>query len=221
MTSKSAISRIASAADPSGVLDLGTKQYVDNADAAGDLNAARTAEYPMDQYGIVALSMPIDSIAIAQSVSVNTIEICRIYVPANKIITGAAVNVATAGTVPGAVNDSGFCLYADDGQSQLGKTVNDYTIFTTAGWRSKAFPSPIAAQALGRFLRIAMLHTCTTVLPKFGASASTASGTWNFMLPSGTHRRQIFATSTLTFPATFLPASFGTNDNPLLCLALY
>lgn len=203
-------------ADPTSALYTATKQYVD----AAALDAARIGEYPVDQYGIVALSMPIDSISLAQSVSVNTIEICRIYVPANKAITGAAVNVATAGATPGVANDSGFCLYADDGQSQLGKTVNDYTIFTTAGWRSKAFPSPIAAQTVGRFLRIAMLHTCVTV-PKFGASASTASSTWNFMLPSGTHRRQIFATSTLTFPATFLPASFGTNDNPLLCLALY
>ena len=202
--------------DPTSALYTATKQYAD----AGDLDARRADNYPMDQYGIVALTMPIESVALATAVSINTIEICRIYIPANKAVTGAAVNVATIGATPGSTNDSGFCLYADDGQSQLGKTVNDYTLFTTAGWRSKAFPSPIAAQAVGRFARIAMLHTCTTV-PKFGTSASTASSTWSFMLPSGTHRRQIFATSTLTFPATFAPASFGTLDNPLLCMALY
>lgn len=204
------------AADPASAMQAVTKQYAD----AGDLDAARSGGYPIDQSGFVAITMPIECISLAQSVSINTIEIARIYVPANKAITGAAINVATAGVTPGSTNDSGFCLYADDGSSQIAKTVNDYTIFTTAGWRSKAFPSVVAAQSVGRFLRIAFLHTCTTV-PKFGASASTASSTWNFIVPSGTHRRQIFATSTLTFPASFTASTFGSLDNPLLCIGLY
>lgn len=203
-------------ADPAGAMQAVTKQYAD----AGDLDAARAGGYPIDQSGFVAVTMPIECISVAQSVTINTIEIARIYVPANKAITGAAINVATAGATPGSTNASGFALYADDGSSQLAITANDYTLFTTAGWRSKAFNSPVAAQSVGRFLRVAFIHTCVTV-PKFGASASTASGTWNFIVPSGTHRRQIFASSTLTFPASFTASTFGSLDNPLLCMGLY
>ena len=204
------------AADPASAMQAVTKQYAD----AGDLDAARRPTYPMDQSGFVALTIPIECIAIAQSVTINTIEIARIYVPAGKAITGAAINVATAGVTPGSTNASGYCLYSDDGQTKVASHTNDYTLFTSTGWRPKAFTSPVAAQSVGTFYRLAMIHTCSTV-PKFGASASTASSTWNFIVPSGTHRRQVFATSTLTFPATFTPSTFGTLDNPLLCMGLY
>lgn len=200
------------ARDPSAALHATTKQYDD-----GQL---WSRVYPIDQSGLVAVTIPIECITTATAVSINTIEITRIYVAAGKVITGAAVNIATVGATPGAANDSGFCLYSDDGLTQVAKTANDYTIFTTAGWRSKAFPSPVAAQTTGKFYRLAMLHTCVTV-PKFGTGSSAASSTWNFIVPSGTHRRQVFATSTLTFPATFTPSTFGTLDNPLLCLGLY
>lgn len=203
-------------ADPASAMQAVTKQYAD----AGDLDASRVGGYPIDQSGFVALTFPLECISLAQSVTINTIEIARIYVPANKAITGAAINVATAGVTPGSSNASGFLLYSDDGQTQVASHANDYTIFTTAGWRSKAFTSQVAAQSVGKYYRLAMLHTCSTV-PKFGAIASTASSTWNFIVPSGTHRRQVFATSTLTFPATFTPSTFGTLDNPLLCMGLY
>jgi len=203
-------------ADPAGVMQAVTKQYSD----AGDLDAARRPGYPMDQYGFVGITFPIECISTATAVTINTIEIARIYVPPGKVITGAGVNVATAGVTPGSANDSGFCLYSDDGQTKVATHVNDYTIFTTAGWRFKAWTAQVASQTVGKFYRLAMIHTCTTV-PKFGTTASTASSTWNFLAPSGTHRRQIFAASTLTFPATFAPASFGTNDNPLICMGLY
>lgn len=203
--------------DPAGIMQAVTKQYAD----AGDLDAARRPGYPMDQYGFVALTFPIECISVATTVTVNTIEIARIYVPQGKVITGAGVNVATAGVTPGAANASGFCLYSDDGQTQVATHANDYTIFTTAGWRFKAFTASVAAQSVGKFYRLAMIHTCSGTAPKFGTTATTASSTWNFLAPSGTHRRQIFATATTSFPATFAPATFGSLDNPLICMGLY
>lgn len=212
MGSRTQLSQESMPVDPTNALDTATKQYHDG--------TLWSRLYPLDQYGLVAITMPIECLTTATSVTINTIEICRIYVPAGKAITGAAVNVATAGATPGSTNDSGFCLYSDDGQTKVATHTNDYTIFTTAGWRSKAFTSQVAAQTVGKFYRLAMLHTCVTV-PKFGTGSSTASSTWNVLIPSGTHRRQIFASSTLTFPATFAPATFGTNDNPLICMGLY
>jgi hypothetical protein len=206
-------------ADPASAMQVGTKQYID----AGDLDARRAFDYPLDQYGLVAASIHPDSVGslTANGVSINTIEIYRIYVPANKAITGACCYIGTAGATPGVANDSGFCLYPDDGSAQTAKTVNDYTLFTSTGWRPKAFPSPVAAQAVGRFVRLAMLHTCT-VVPKFATSAVTASGTfYNGIVPSGTHKRGVFATTTTTFPASFTPSTFGTNDGPMLFLGLY
>lgn len=219
MGSISGISRIAGAADPSAVLDLGTKQYID----AGDLDARRAFDYPLDQYGLIASSLHPDNVGTSTTlaVSINTIEVYRIYVPANKIITGACCYVFTAGATPGSTNDSGFCLYPDDGSAQTAKTVNDYTIFTSIGWRSKAFPSPVAAQTSGRFVRLAMLHTCSTT-PKLAFGQPFSSTFFNSMVPSGTHRRGAFQTSVLTFPASFNPATYpSSNDNPMLLLGLY
>lgn len=217
MGSISGISRIAGVADPSAVMDLGTKQYID----AGDLNAARTAEYPIDQYGFIASSLPVDSISgSTYSLTANIVRVVRVYVPANKAITGAALNIATAGVTPGSVNDSGFCLYLDDASAQVAKTVADYTLFTSAGWRSKAFPSPIAAQTAGRFVRLAVVSTCSTA-PAVGCSASTAASTWNALIPSGSHFRALKNTTTTTaFPASFTPSAW-TTDNPVMFLGLY
>jgi hypothetical protein len=199
--------------DPASALYTATKQYVDG--------ALWSEHYPLDQYGIVAITIPIESITTATAVTVSTLEVYRIYVPAGKVITGAAVNVATAGVTPGSTNGSGYALYSDDGQTRLAVTANDYTLFTTAGWRPKAFPSQIAAQSVGTWYRVAMLHSCSGTAPKFGTSSSTASSTWNFLLPSGTHRRAFFVTATTAFPTTIAVTTAGTLDNPLLCMALY
>lgn len=206
------------AADPASAMQAATKQYVD----AAALDAARQPGYPVDQYGFVASSLPVDSISgSTYSLTANIIRVVRIYVPANKAITGAAINLATAGTIPGSVNDSGFCLYLDDASAQVAKTVADYTIFTSTGWRSKAFPSQIAAQSVGRFVRLAVVSTCSGTTPAAGCSASTAASTWNALIPSGTHLRALKNTGTTTvFPASFTPSSW-TSDNPVVFLGLY
>jgi hypothetical protein len=198
--------------DPTALLEAATKQYID------DLLKSRF--YPVEEYGFISTTIPIDCLTTATTVTVSTLEVYRIWVPANKAITGVAANVAVAGVTPGSTNGSGYAVYTDDGTSRLGITANDYTLFTTAGWRPKAFPSPIAAQTTGRFVRVAMLHSCSGTAPKFGTGTSTASSTWNFII-SGTHRRAFFVTATTSFPTTIAVASAGTLDNPLLCLALY
>lgn len=207
------------ARDPSSALHAATKQYVD----AAALDAARIQDYPLDQYGLIAASLPVDSVAsvTVNSVTVSTIEIYRVYVPANKAITGATCFVGTAGTTPGSSNASGYALYADDGSSRLAITANDYTLFTSTGWRPKAFTGSVAAQSTGRFLRLAMLHSCSGTAPKFATGPPLASAFFNNMVPSGTHRRGLFATSTTTFPASFTASTFGSVDNPMLFLGLY
>lgn len=204
--------------DPAAALNAGTKQYID----AGDLDAERAAGYPMDAYGFIAVSRAIDTLnSISSTITVNTIEIMRVYVPAHKLITGAAVYVGVAGTTPGSTNASGYALYSDDGATRLAITANDYTLFTSTGWRPKAFTGTVAAQSAGYYARLAMIHSCSGTAPGFGYGPSLGTALLNGMVPSGTHRRAVFALSTTTFPTSFNPATFGTLDNPVLFIGLY
>lgn len=204
--------------DPTAALHSATKQYVDA--AASD--AARQPGYPMSEYGIVASTTHIDNLAAAGTgVSVSTIEVYRVYVPAKTLITGACCIVKAAGTTPGSTNASGFALYLDDGTSRLAISTNDYTLFTSTGLRSKPFTASVAAQPTGRFLKVAMLHSCSGTAPTFGVTAAFGSAYFNAKVPSGTHRRGQFKTATTAFPATFDPETYGTLDSPMLFMGLY
>lgn len=209
-----------------------TRKAVGAAPAAGGVNAATTgyvdaavavddpAPYPLSAYGLVTSSFHMDSAnSVANTVSVNTIEIYRMWVPPGKTLTGAATFVTTAGAAATASGASGFALYSDDGATQLAITPTDYALFTTAGLRSAAFTTPVAAQSAGRWVRLAMIHTCVTV-PKFMTGFGMTAAVLN-SARTGIHRRGIFATGTTAFPASFNPATFGTNDNPALFMALY
>jgi hypothetical protein len=179
--------------------------------------------YPLSAYGLIAASIHPDSInsTTGNSVSINTIEVYRVWVPANSVITGATCYLGTAGATPGAANASGYALYSDDGATQHRITTNDYTLFTTAGWRPKAWSAGnFTSAATDTWYRVAMIHTCTTP-PKFATGIGAGSGFLDGHVTGATHRRGVFATSTLTFPASFTGASFGTLDNPMLFLGLY
>lgn len=190
-------------------------------DASDRLGVFTAQAYPLPAYGLVGASLHVDSISsIATSVTINTIEIYRIYVEGGNLITGGCCIIGTAGITPGSTNDSGFALYSDDGATQIAKTVNDYTLFTSTGLRTKAFPSVVASQSAGRWVRLAMLHTCTTV-PKFGTGPVLGSAILNSNATGASHRRGLFATSTLTFPASFTASTFGAVDSPMLFLGLF
>lgn len=176
--------------------------------------------YPISAYGYVACTVHPDSVnnvATAQA-TVNTLEVYRIWVPAGTAITGAATFVGTAGTTPGSTNASGFALYTDAGVL-ITSTPNDYTLFTSTGLRTKAFSAAQAASSTDTWYRLAMVHTCS-VVPKFGVSSVNSTTFYNAAV-SGTHRRGIFQASTLTYPASFTPSTFGSLDSPMLFMALY
>jgi hypothetical protein len=206
-------------ADPAASMQATTKQYTD----AAALDAFRSNPYPIDQYGLIASTIHPDNIGVTTfTLTAGTMELYRIYVPANKVITGAATYVSSAGTIPGSSNASGWALYTDDGTTQVTKTANDYTIFTSTGWRSKAFPSQIAAQSVGRFVRLAMVSTCSSTAPSllWGTNQGGASF-FNGIVPSGTHRRGITIGSITAFPTSFTPSTYGSNDSPMVFMGLY
>jgi hypothetical protein len=200
-------------ADPASAMQAATKNYTDIA----DIDAQHTDDYPLDQYGIAAATLHVDCVTTQTQVATKTLILARAYVPMNTPINGVAANVGTAGSTPGSTGASGFAVYTDAGVL-VSSTVNDYTIFTTAGWRSKALPSQITAQGAGRFVYVGMIPTCSTG-PKMGTNIGTTGG-YNFIFPSGTHYRCVSTTGITAWPASFTPSAYSAY-NTVPCLLLY
>lgn len=227
-------------ADQAAVEDLGTNTYFGVAPTVGTATGTtaapvRTAPrdetreerdvYPLSEYGIVAATYHIDMTSSrANTVTRNTIEIYRIYVPAGHAITGAATYVTTAGTNPGGTGASGYALYTDAGVKITDSGAPDYGLFTATGWRSKAFTTPIAAQSTGVWYRLAMIHNCANgsgVTPQFLTAFSLTGAILNSHRGGSTHRRGVYNVGVTAFPSSFTVSSYGTNDSPTLFMALY
>ena len=144
----------------------------------------------------------------------------RVWVPAFKAITKAAIFVTTAAT--GTATLAGFAVYSDDGQTLLGQAV-DNNVFLATGLPEVALASPIAAQNTGRFVRV-LVSSNYSANPEciFVLDGGPASGViWN----SGPAIRAAFFNPVSSFPALFDPstgAAFSgwtpTNYMPIILL---
>lgn len=144
----------------------------------------------------------------------------RVWVPANKAISKAAMFITTAGA--GASTLTGFAIYTDDGQTLLGQGT-DTSTFLSTGLRSVALSATIAAQASGRFVQV-LVTTDHSTKPncEFLLDAGPASGIlWN----SGTNVRTAYFNPLSSFPASFDPTTGSvfsgwtkTNYLPIILL---
>lgn len=159
--------------------------------------------YPLSEYGLIGSSINPSAAANTISMTNGKLWLTRVYVPANTSISKVHFNVKIAGSMPGTAT-SGVAVYSDTGV-QLG-TVLSNTLFTTTGWKTATLTSAIPAQSSARFVYIGIVCNFSTLPGIYGLS----DGPWN-LLPS-THRRNISIVSTTTFPASFTPASYGTNE---------
>jgi|GEM_PF-1452963 len=112
-------------------------------------NAPSGQIYPLEEgYGYHAASVSFDS---ATSTGWFAGWMTRVWVPANRSITKAAMFITTAAA--GASTLTGFGIYSDDGQTLLGQGT-DTTIFLSTGLRPITLSTAIPAQTTGRFVRV-------------------------------------------------------------------
>lgn len=181
---------------------------------AGDPNPQN---YPFAGWDLISATVHPDlCTSAANSLAKNALTICRLYVPANTLLTGAAIFLPAAGSTPGATGASGFVLFSDTG-TQLAITATDYTVFTTAGWRSKAFSSSYTTGSAGEFLRLGVVATCTTA-PTMATAAQNIVNLRDQSRTSTTVRRAVSQASVTTIPSSITPSSYGTALAGLLPL---
>lgn len=198
---------VASAADTVAKLSAGTDGQVLTANSAGAAGVAWTTPndqiYPLEAgYGYHSASVPIESANVVSSFAGwHT----RIWVPAGKVINSAAmvITIAAAGTP---LTLAGFALYTDDGQTKLGETTPDSSLFLSTGYRQATFPTPIAAQSAGRFVRVVVSSDYSTSGPSchFAVGDGPASGA---IFNGGLAVRTAFLSALSSFPATFNPTT--------------
>lgn len=167
--------------------------------------------YPLSAYGFFTASGPIEGFT--SSSTAGGIFFVRVYVPAGNAINGAATIVKTAGTV-GAGGENSFAIYEDNGTFDVSSTT-DNTLWSTAGWVSKAFPTPVAASNVDRFVWVGLITTGYSSPPYImynvqgGGVPGTAGGGYN--LPS--HRRSFYSGSASSWPASINPATYGSDPS--------
>lgn len=178
-------------------------QGVPGADAtSGDV-------FPMSRYGIVASTVHVDSTNVDSTIA--TAWLGKIFVPKNTIINRVGVFVTVALSNPNA-NDK-FAIYEEDGTGMVA-TPGDATLWASAGWRWKNLTSPIAASSVDRFVYAGYFVNDITngrMVYRNSGSALLKGG-----INGSEARRSIIATGITAPPASFDPATFGSNEGAYL-----
>lgn len=190
--------------------------------AAGASADPTTYDYPITGYGLVAASIHPDNCSTSTTVAAGSFLVSRMYVPANTLVTGGAIYVATAGATPGSTNASGFALFSDTG-TRLAITANDYTLFTSTGWHSKAFTSTYTTGSTGEFLRLGMVSSCSTgpAIACTIAANNVPTALRDTSRTSTTVRRQVQQASVTTFPISITPSTYGTTTTNTFFHGIY
>lgn len=220
---------VASAADTVVRVAVGSDNQVLTADSSQtsgvrwvtqSSSSASSQVYPIEEgYGYHSASISPDDATAASGIGGwHT----RIWVPAGKAISTAAIFVTTAGV--GTPTLAGFAVYTDDGQTKLGETTADNNIFASTGTRSGTFASPIAAQGSGRFVRVLFSQNYSTsgVSCTFATENGPGGGA---AFNGGLAVRTAFFSALSSFPASFDPSTGSglsgwttTNYIPIILL---
>jgi len=203
--------------DPTSALHAATKQYVDEVD-----KSQHADQYPAEEYGFVGWSIPIDQIAAlsatagaeqALQVTSGTIELTRIWCPANKAIIGVSAYCSVIGSGTATAAYSGLMVYSDAG-SLLGSTTRDSTLWTSTGLKSVNLTSTIAAQSTGRYVLAGVMVNLPTTGPRFASTRQLTAAIINSKVGGSRHNRVIFLTgqTAATAPASITPGTMSQDD---------
>lgn len=200
-------------------LAVGTSGQIIVADSAQTAKirwATRTTpSYDPDMDGLVAVAA--DPLVFRTQGALGTPGwAVRMLVLAGRAITGVVTAVHTAGTV-GAGGVNGFAV-ADDSGVIVSSTVDDDALWATAGKRSKAFSSPIAAQSSDRYVFAEIRVNGYSAAPSFSFTDGSAnSARLDGLMQS---KRRSFVLSGSTW-GNFDPTAASNSGGFMVFLALY
>ena len=150
-------------------------------------------DFPLSGDGLIAASAPLTSFRDNGNLNASGWAV-RMWIPAGKAITTCWAAVVTAGTL-GAGGVNGFAIY-DDAGTLVQSTVDDNNLWASTGIRSKALPSPIAAQSSDRFVYLAMRVTGYSVAPAFPFCQGQNGGVLDGLFGAGRRRGLVLSGST-------------------------
>lgn len=188
--------------------------------SGGAAAVQNTGVYPLSAYGFFTATAAVESCA--QISSLGGVFFGRIFVPAGKAINGIGTIITTAGVVGGGGENS-FAVYTDAGVLVQQTTTNN-NLWTTTGWVTQTFTTPIASQGSDRYVYASTIvngysTAPNTVFAVFGSTAGAAmSGGYGMSATAG---RRAFFNNASSWPASFDPTTYGTAINylPLVALA--
>lgn len=168
--------------------------------------------YPTLAAGFVASTVDLGE---AKTSSTSGPWVVRIWVPPDTAFSKVGVYITAAGIAGSVLN--AFGLYDDSGNFVI-QTPNNNSLWTVGGWRMQDFPSTVAAQGTGRFVRIAfaMNGSDPSMLYLQHESIAVLNG-----IASGHRRSWIGPSRNSGFPSTINVATEGTEFPyvPLVVLA--
>jgi hypothetical protein len=166
--------------------------------------------FPLSGYGLLVASGDPNEFQDVSGISGNTIFAARCWVPAGVAINKLCVAVHTGGTYATSATPNQIALYDDTG-TQVAITADDNTLWATAGWAVRTVTT-IASQGTGRWVYIAyIVGGYTGLVMQFPPKAADANGVWIGQNINNTGNRRAFYLSGSALPASFNPATAGTN----------
>jgi hypothetical protein len=166
--------------------------------------------FPLSAYSLLAASGDPNEFQNQSGVSGNTVFMARVWIPAGTAISKLAAAVRTGGTYSASATPNQIAIYDDTG-TQIGITADDSTLWATAGWAARAITT-IASQGTGRFVYIGYIVGGYSGLSMpFPMGAADLNAVWLGQNINNAGNRRAFYLSASSLPASFNPASAGTN----------
>lgn len=178
--------------------------------SGGGGSAGQDNVFPLSAYGLIGVSGDPNEFQNQSGVAGNTVFMARVWIPAGNAISKLAAAVRTGGTYSTSATPNQIAIYDDTGV-QLGITADDSTLWATAGWAVRTITT-IASQGTGRFVYIGyIVGGFTGVSMPFPMGANDSNAPWLGQNINNSGNRRAFYLSGSALPASFNPASAGTN----------
>lgn len=166
-------------------------------------------------YGVKLLTtQPETALTAGTTLASQSLYLMRVEVLQPTTVSTGYVYVSQAAVTP-AANYNGIALYSESGNTLtlVGSTPDDTTLFTTTGWRSKNFSTPIVLTP-GMYW-VAVMNRATTAM-QVRSSQSISSSNILSGLPAGSTTVSI-ATQT-SFPSSLDKSSWTVTNNTVRAL---